>query len=155
MPLFLSTTINRLDKKGRVSVPSAFRAALADQAFQGVVLFASTKHACLEGFDYGTMTELAARMDHFDLFSDDQDDLATTIFGASVQCPFDGDGRIMVPDTLIHHASLTDEVAFVGLGHKFQIWQPAALNARRESAARMIKTKGLTLPRLGLKGAAS
>lgn len=95
-----------------------------------------------------TMMELAARLDHFDLFSADQDDLATTIFGDSVQCPFDGDGRIILPDPLIKHAGLGDEVAFVGLGRKFQLWSPERLNARRAAAAANIQSKGLTLPRL-------
>ncbi len=79
MPLFLSTYANKVDKKGRISVPAPFRATLADQSFQGVVLFKATGHACLEGFDFGTMAELSERLDHFDLFSNQQDDLATAI----------------------------------------------------------------------------
>ncbi len=146
MPLFLSTHQNKIDKKGRVSVPATFRAALATQPFQGIVLFRSTKHPCLEGFDYDTMADLARRLDQFDLFSDDQDDLAAAIFGDSVQLPFDGDGRIGLPDILASHAELTDEAAFVGMGQKFQIWSPRLLNARRYQAFNNIRTKGLTLP---------
>lgn len=146
MPLFLSTYQNKIDKKGRVSVPATFRAALSGQSFQGVVLFRSTKHPCLEGFDFGTMADLAARLDQFDLFSDDQDDLAAAIFGDSVQLAFDTDGRIGLPDALAAHAGLTDEAAFVGMGQKFQIWSPMRLNARRDIAFKNIKDKGLTLP---------
>lgn len=146
MPLFLSTYQNKIDKKGRVSVPAPFRAALNLQPFQGIVLFRSTKHPCLEGFDYDTMVNLAQRLDQFDLFSDDQDDLAAAIFGDSVQLPFDGDGRIGLPDTLAAHAGLTDEAAFVGMGQKFQIWSPLQLNDRRDRAFDSIRKKGLTLP---------
>jgi MraZ protein len=146
MPLFLSTYQNKIDKKGRVSVPATFRAALAPQPFQGIVVFRSTKHPCLEGFDYDTMADLARRPDQFDLFSDDLDDLAAAIFGDSVQLPFDGDGRVGLPDALIAHAGLTDDAAFVGMGQKFQIWSPARLNARRDHAFKNIKDKGLTLP---------
>lgn len=152
MPLFLSTYLNRIDKKGRLSVPASFRTALSDQSFQGIVLFRSTKHPCLEGFDYTTMAELSARLDQFDLFSDDQDDLAAAIFGDSVQLPFDGEGRVVLPESLMAHAGLSteSEAAFVGMGRKFQLWAPAALQSRRAAAAANIKTKGLTLP--GTKG---
>jgi MraZ protein len=152
MPLFLATHVNRIDQKGRVSVPAPFRTALASQPFQGVVLFQSTKHPCLEGFDFQTMVELSERLDHFDMFSDDQDDLAAAIFGQSVQLPFDGDGRIVLPGDLAAHAGLGDQAAFVGLGRKFQIWEPGRLMSRRSDAAKNIKAKGLTLP--AIKGGA-
>lgn len=150
MPLFLSTHLNRIDKKGRVSVPASFRNALQTQTFQGVVLFRSSKHPCLEGFDYQTMAELAARIDQFDMFSDDQDDLAAAIFGDSVQLPFDSEGRIVLPADLMAHAGLGDDAAFVGMGRKFQLWQPSALAARRATAAKNIREKGLTLPALSV-----
>jgi MraZ protein len=146
MPLFLATYLNKIDKKGRLSVPASFRATLSDQSFQGVVLFRSTRHACLEGFDYKSMESLSHRMDHFDLFSEDQDDLATAIFGDSVPCPFDGEGRIVLPDHLTAHAHLTDQAAFVGMGQKFQIWDPAALKTRQDQATAHIRDRGLTLP---------
>lgn len=148
MPLFLSTYANKIDKKGRVSVPASFRAALVGQAFQGVILFRGTTHCCLEGFDYSTMAELSERLDHFDLFSNQQDDLATAMFGEAVQCPFDSEGRISLPDDLVVHAGLGETVSFVGLGRKFQIWDQAGYAARREAARQNVIKQGLTVPRL-------
>jgi len=149
MPLFLSTHINKVDKKGRVSVPSSFRHALKDQSFQGVVLFRSNNFTCLEGFAYSYMEELGARLDNFDLFSSEQDDLATSIFAEAVQLPLDGDGRIVMPPSLTEYAALDGAAAFVGLGQKFQIWQPEALEARRESARGAVKAQNLTVPKNG------
>jgi MraZ protein len=148
MPLFLSTYANKIDKKGRISVPAAFRAALAGQAFQGVVLFKATTHDCLEGFDYGTMVELSERLDHFDLFSNQQDDLATAVFGEAVQCPFDGEGRIGLPDHLIDFAGLDGTVMFVGLGRKFQLWDHEKFEQRRLEARQNVIKQNLTLPRI-------
>ena len=149
MGLFLSTHINRLDKKGRVSVPSTFRAALAQESFQGVVLFGSHNFDALEGFSYSFMEELGQRLDSFDLFSDSQDDMATTIFGDSVQLPFDGEGRIVLPQSLIAHCGLEDAVAFVGLGKKFQIWKPESFEARKAEARARVKDNKMTLPKGG------
>ena len=148
MPLFLSTFTNRIDKKGRISVPAAFRSALVGQAFQGVVLFKATSHPCLEGFDYGTMAELSNRLDHFDLFSNQQDDLATSIFAEAVQCPFDGEGRIGLPEHLVDYAGFNETVVFTGLGRKFQLWDAAAFEKRRIDARANVIKQNLTLPRL-------
>ncbi len=147
MVLFLSTTANKVDKKGRVSVPATFRAALAGQDFQGVVVMRAQNHPCLEGFAYSSMQDIARRIDQFDLFSDAQDDLATAVFGEAVQLPFDGEGRIAIPEELMAYANLTEQAAFVGMGAKFQIWSPAAYAIRRDEARSSVKQNKLTIPK--------
>lgn len=147
MPLFLSTHINKVDKKGRVSVPSGFRAALSEQSFNGVVLFRSNNHVCLEGFAYSYMQALSDRIDNFDLFSSEQDDLATAIFADSIQLPLDSDGRIIIPQNFVEFASIEESAAFVGLGQKFQIWNPDALEKRRDDARKTVTKKNLTVPK--------
>ena len=147
--MFLSTVTNKVDKKGRVSVPAGFRAAVAEQSFPGVVLFSSHHYPCLEGFGWSYVEELAQRLDNFDLFSNAQDDLATTIFGESIQLPFDGDGRIILPQALIEFAGLEEQASFVGMGRKFQIWNPKTFEARRNDARKNIREQGLTLPKGG------
>ena len=147
MALFLSTYVNKVDRKGRVSVPAPFRSALSDQAFQGIVLFRSHAHQCLEGFGYAARKEISARLDHYDLFSAAQDDMATAIFGEAVQLPFDGDGRIVLPADLLDFSAIEEQAAFVGLGRKFQIWSPALFESRRTQARDSVKEKGLTLPK--------
>ena len=155
MPLFLSTHVNKVDKKGRVSVPAGFRAAIENQIFQGVVLFRSNNHECLEGFAYSYMAELGERLDNFDLFSSEQDDLATAIFADAVQLPLDGDGRIILPESLTAFAALDGQAAFVGLGQKFQIWNPKKLDVRRDAARAAVKSNVLTVPKGNAKGGAS
>ncbi len=146
MALFLSTYINKIDGKGRVSVPATFRAALAANPFQGIVVFKSRSHSALEGFGMEDMAEIATRLDHFDLFSDTQDDLATVIFAESRQLPFDGDGRIVLPEDLRAFCGMADKAAFVGMGRKFQIWQPEALEKRLAAARQNVQDKELTVP---------
>ena len=147
MTLFLSTYSNKVDRKGRVSVPASFRSALSSEPFQGVVLFRSNNHECLEGFAYSAMEELCGRLDHYDIFSSEQDDMATAIFGEAVQLPLDGDGRVVLPASLLEFAGLDEIASFVGLGKKFQIWSPERLDQRREIARKAVQDKGLTLPK--------
>lgn len=149
MALFLSTYVNKVDRKGRVSVPAPFRAALADQPFQGIVVVRSNLHPALEGFAFSAMQDISDRLDHFDMFSPEQDDLATAIFGGATQLPFDGDGRVLIPQELRDFAGIDAQASFVGLGRKFQIWEPGALATRQDDARGKVKSGGLSLPRGG------
>jgi len=150
MALFLSTFENRIDKKGRVSVPSSFRAELSDEKFQGVVLFKSNRHQCLEGFPKSSMADISSRLDHFDIFSKTtQDDVAIAIFGSAVQLPLDGDGRIILPQAVMDFADLKDQACFVGLGAKFQIWSPELLSVRQKQAQENVVKDGFQLSTTG------
>lgn len=146
MALFLSTHTNKVDAKGRVSVPAGFRATLSSQEFSGVVLIPSNKFPALEGFAMSMMQEISSRLDRFDLFSDTQDDLAAAIFASATPLSFDDTGRIGIPKELLAHANITDNAVFVGLGNKFQIWEPNAFAQRRAQAMKQVQSNGLTIP---------
>lgn len=149
MTLFLSTYTNRIDKKGRVSLPAPFRSALGERINQGIVVFRAHQHNCLEGFDWAKMDEIGDRMDHYDLFSEVQDDLATTIFGESVQLFCDAEGRVVLPADLMATAGIDEQATFVGLGRKFQIWAPDLFARRKEQARSAVQDQKLTIPKIG------
>lgn len=146
MTLFLSTYTNKMDKKNRLSVPASFRTALPKTSAETIVLIPSFRHACLEGFSYEQLEHLSAGIDHFDLFSDDQDDLASALFGQAISLSFDETGRIVLPKSLIDHAGINDQASFVGLGKMFQIWNPDQLAKRQAKAIEGIRQRGLTIP---------
>jgi len=145
MALFLSTFINKVDKKGRVSVPAPFRAALSGQGFDGIVAFRSYKFPAIEACGYDRMEGLSASVDDLALFSEAQDDLAATIFADARQLPFDSDGRVILPGDLAAHAGITDRAAFVGRGPTFQIWEPKAFQAFQDEARARTRRQGATL----------
>ena len=148
--LFLSTFVNRIDKKGRVSVPASFRAALGENGHQGVVLYPSYKNNAIEGVSVDTMMTLGDRMDdNFAMFSDEHDDMATVLFGESIQLSFDENGRVSLPQEFIDFANLEGEMAFVGMGNKFQIWNPVALESHKKLARKSVQSKKMTLPKGG------
>jgi MraZ protein len=145
MALFLSTFINKIDRKGRVSVPAPFRAALKGQSFRGVVAFRSYREATIEACSIDRMDELARSLDELDQFSEKQDDLASTIFADAHQLALDGDGRIILPPALLQHAGITDRAAFVGRGPTFQIWEPGAFDLHQGTARDRVRADGATL----------
>ncbi len=154
MTHFLGTHQNRLDAKGRVSVPAPFRAALR-QATQPVaetngaaqlVLRPSHQHRCIEAWPAAEFHALAEPLNRLNLFSEEHDDLASALYADAYPVETDKEGRIVLPDTLIAHAGLGDAVVFMGLGRRFQIWEPAAAERRRTEARERARVRGLTLP---------
>lgn len=129
-------------------MPSNFRAALSSESFQGVVLFQSYTHQAIEGVGMSAMESMSGRIDNnFAFFSEDHDEMATVLFGESIQLGFDGDGRITLPQDFIDFADIDDKVAFVGLGQKFQLWKPETFEKRKADARQSIINKKTTLPK--------
>ena len=145
MALFLSTFINKVDKKGRVSVPAPFRAVLSGQSFAGIVAFRSYKFPAVEACGADRMEQLSASIDELAMFSEEQDDLAATIFADVRQLPFDSDGRVVLPEELAVHGAITDRAAFIGRGPTFQIWEPEAFFRYQEQARARVHRQGATL----------
>lgn len=150
MTQFLGTHQNRLDAKGRVSVPAPFRAALREGAENGgagqLVLRPSHNHPCIEGWPVTEFRALAAPLDRLDLFSEEHDDLASTLYAEAFPADIDKEGRIVLPDSLVGYAGLSETVVFMGLGRIFQIWEPAAAERRRAEARDRARARRLTLP---------
>lgn len=123
---FVSTLVNRLDAKGRVSVPAPFRQILTQQGTQGLYCIRAIAHPALDAFGDTLNAEFQDRLSSLDpIFDDDYDAQAQTMFGASHFLSFDDEGRVRIPDALIAFTGITERVTFVGLGRKFQIWDPA------------------------------
>lgn len=145
MALFLSTFEKQIDKKGRVSVPPAFRTVLAAQTFSGIIVYPSFVHTCLEACGMERMEKLYAQIESLDPFSEERDAFATAILGGAVQLPFDNEGRVVLPEGLMARAGIAAQAVFVGKGATFEIWSPEAF-ARHEAAARdLAKAKRASL----------
>jgi MraZ protein len=134
LALFLSTFVNRIDRKGRVSVPAPFRTVIATQTFLGVIAFPSFVVSAIEASGIDRIERLSAGIDQFDPFSDEHDAFAISILADSHQLSFDSEGRIMLPELLREHAGITDQAAFVGQGETFQVWEPNAFRIYQEDA---------------------
>jgi MraZ protein len=146
--MFLSTYVNKVDRKGRVSVPATFRTALQAQRFPGIVVFPSYKYPALEANGIEWMEELAARLDTLDKFSDQHENLEM-LFASSRELPFDSEGRIGLPPDLAAHAAITESVAFVGVGRNFQLWEPASYAEHAATLRERARSQGTLIPALG------
>lgn len=122
--LFMDTVVNKVDAKGRVSLPADYRAIVKTKESE-IVCYRSLTAPCIEGCLEDLLDKLASEMeDALDFFSETQDDLTNLVFGDAKRYSFDSTGRIMLSEKLLKHAQITDAAVFVGKGRKFQIWNP-------------------------------
>lgn len=147
MAVFLSSFVNKVDKKGRVSVPASFRAALGAEA-PGIVVFRSLQHEALDGCSVAHLDLLSRSLEKLDLPPETYELIETTIFGGSVQIPFDGEGRITLPAALASAVGIGDEVAFVGRRTTFQLWNPARFAAYNDSLRAAARAKAISLSQI-------
>lgn len=143
--MFLSSVINKVDGKGRVSLPARFRAALGEHRDQGIVAFPSFADPAIEACGPDYMQELSDQVAALDRFSEQQRLLNNTLFALSVELAFDSTGRILLPERLRQHAGIVDTAVFVGQGKTFQIWAPQRYDSHSRTILDRARENKLTL----------
>ena len=122
--MFFSTYENKLDKKGRVSVPATFRSYLTSMGYNGFISYPSFNHTALEACSQDRIEKLSNTIDSLNPFEEKRDYFATSVLSESVSLQFDTEGRVSFTDKLLSHAKIKSNILFVGLGKTFQIWEP-------------------------------
>ena len=132
--MFLSTYENKLDKKGRVSVPASFRSYLSNLGYNGVICYPSFNHQSIEAWPQDRVEKISNSIDSLNPFGEKRDFFATSVLSESVNLQFDGEGRISLTSKLLKHAKIRSSMIFVGQGKTFQIWEPAIFEKFRTNA---------------------
>ena len=122
--IFLSTYINKIDAKGRVSVPSSFRSVLEESGYKGMICYPSPTLNSVEGCGYNRIKKLSDTIDALGPFSSERSAFSTSLLADSHQLSFDTEGRVILPIKLIEFANIKERVSFVGMGETFQMWDP-------------------------------
>jgi MraZ protein len=159
MDRFVSTYTNKIDAKGRVSIPAPFRAVLERDGYSqgagggagtgagaggsgstgGIYCYPSLDAPALDGGGERLAQKIDGLLRGLADYSDERDELSVALYGDVQVLNIDGDGRIVLPEGLRLHAGLTNLVTFVGLGEKFQMWEPAAFEQRRRTAREKVQ----------------
>lgn len=133
---FVSNFTMRLDAKGRVSIPASFRAVLARDGFEGLYCYPSPHLEAVDAGGNWLLGEIEKRIEGLSALTSEHDYLATALYGSSEVLKIDGEGRVMMTETVKAHAGIVDSVVFVGHGLKFQIWEPQRFAVHRAEAMR-------------------
>ena len=122
--MFLSSYENKLDKKGRVSVPASFRSHLDSLGYNGFVAYPSFNHVALEACSEDRIEKISNTIDSLNPFEEKRDYFATSVLSESVSLQFDNEGRVLITGKLLGHAKIKNSNLFDGLGKTFQLWEP-------------------------------
>ena len=145
--VFVSTATNGIDAKGRVSVPAGFRSNVAGRPFDGIYVWPSFDGPWLEGGGQALMDDYLDMIEAMDPYDEARQALEQSIFGEARTLSFDANGRITLPKDLAEHAALDGKVTFVGLGRRFEIWNPERHSKRAMTARTFAQENKLKLRR--------
>jgi MraZ protein len=115
-----------VDDKGRIAVPSKFRAQL-----EGGAVVSRWLDECLAIHTRAGWDELAARVATLPITDASARLFSRFIFAGAVEATLDGQGRILVPGYLREMAALEGEAVVVGSRDHAEIWAPARWDAYR------------------------
>jgi len=139
MDRFVSHHMLRLDAKGRVSVPSAFRAVLARDGFDGLYCHPALDRPALDAGGNALLAEIEALVASFSPYSEQREQFSLALYGTSETLKIDGEGRVVLTEAHKTHAGIKEALVFVGLGHKFRIWEPGRFRAELTEATDKVR----------------
>ena len=139
MDRFVSNYTLRLDAKGRVSIPAPYRAVLARDGYEGLYCYPALDQPAVDAGGNALLAEIEALISRYPHYSDERDAFTLALYGTSETLKVDGEGRVIFSDTLKAHAGIADAISFVGLGHKFQIWEPGRFRAQLAEATGTVR----------------
>jgi MraZ protein len=147
---FLATFTNKIDAKGRISVPAKYREIIEEQGSRILYCRASFTDPAIVAGGVQWISKLTDLVEGHDPSSEIHDDFAYSLLGETIELSFDPEGRVALPAELIAHAKLGETASFVGLGGRFEIWEPRALQARLVQARRAAsERRGLLRAKVG------
>jgi len=152
MALFTSTHLNRIDKKGRVSVPAMWRLGLAKTSFNGIVIFPSYRAAAIEGCGYDYLERLNELLQTPGAMTPAQREQMETVMARVQPIQFDTEGRVSLPKELSDFAGIAEEALFIGLGPIFEIWEPAGHKRHASAAEEQVRAARPSLRDLNFLG---
>ena len=149
MDRFVANFTLRLDSKGRVSIPGSFRSVLGRDSFDGLYCYPALDRPAIDAGGRALMVEIEALIGRYAPFSEQREQFALALYGTSETLKIDSEGRVVLSENLKRHAGITETVAFVGLGHKFQIWELSRFQSElAEATAKVRALKGELSPQV-------
>lgn len=145
--MFRGVTSLTLDSKGRLAIPAKFREVLQLRAGGKLVVTADSA-SCLLIYSASDWEPIQQKLMSLSSFNPRTRDLQRLLVGNASDVELDGAGRILIPAPLRKFAALDKDVALVGQGARFELWDEAKWSAQMEKSIAL--NEGGTPP--GLEG---
>jgi MraZ protein len=138
---YLGHVTNRIDAKGRVSVPAQFRSIIQKAGHSELYALRSLHLPALDVGGPELLTRFDKRLEHEDPFAETADDMSFYLHADGGFLKLDGDGRITVTDFIREHTGVSVDVTFAGANTHFQMWHPDQFEAHRTKVRQRLAEK--------------
>ena len=144
MRRFRGESLHKVDSKGRVSIPAQFRRVLeeGDPEFKSginpscVLVHNQKSRKCLEGYSISSINEVDDLVSNLPRYSREREILERMLNAQSSYVQIDENGRLVLSNKLRELICVGSEAIFVGMGDKFQVWEPSAYKEDMEQINR-------------------
>ena len=134
---FRGISDHKVDEKGRVSIPAAFRRVLEDgdkdwksgEQPSFVLIWGRQKGKCIEGYSMDGIADVEAEIRELPRDSVERKRREREMAAQSSDMKVDPNGRIILSEQLRKDFGITNKAKFVGMIDKFEIWEPGAYEA--------------------------
>lgn len=134
---FRGESVHKVDAKGRVSIPAAFRRVLEEcdpDWYEGqnpnlVLVYGDHRRKFIEGYSMTSMQEVDEKISKLPRGSRERRMLELMFSGQAVQMQLDETGRLVLSPKLREKIGITGEAFFIASGDTFQIWDPSRYDA--------------------------
>lgn len=121
--MFRGRHVHTIDAKGRVSIPAGFRADIAMRSESAPIL--TNDKGCLALYVNEDWVDIEESLASQAAVRPEAKAYIRFVVSGATECPFDSQGRILVPPHLREHAHLEREVTIAGVGPRIEIWDKA------------------------------
>ena len=118
---FLGRHDHTIDKKGRLSIPAAYRAEISRRSEMTSILTSYDNHLALYPREYWR-ENIEGELVKISEWDKEGQAFRRLVVGGATECPIDSQGRILIPANLRQHAELQSKVTLVGVLDFVEIW---------------------------------
>ena len=138
--MFFGETSITLDSKGRMALPTRYRDAVEEASANRLVLTYSAFDAgCLWLYPEPEWERVRDQVMRLSTFNPSHRSLQRRLVGSATQLEPDGNGRLLLPQTLRQVTGLEKRAVLMGMGARFEIWNENVLNQRRAEEERAMQ----------------
>ena len=120
-----------LDAKSRLAIPTRYRAELQESC-DGQLVLTVDRDKCLLLYPLPEWEEIEKRIARLPTLNKQTRLLQRLLIGHATESEMDAQGRLLISEPLRKFAGLDKNIVLIGQGNKFEIWDEAEWNARRE-----------------------
>jgi MraZ protein len=120
-----------LDAKGRMVMPTRYRDRLVERS-NGRLVVTIDRDQCLLLYPVPDWEEIERKLMRLPTLNPQARRLQRLMVGYATDLELDGHGRVLLPSELRTFAGLTRAAVLLGQGNRFELWDEARWNERRD-----------------------